>query len=80
MLKSGIMILYLLLELITFKSRKTIISFKLLITKGLNRTVVILALSSLHGKVILIKILMQGKLFQRCTHFFTAVYCLWAEK
>ena len=27
------------------------------------------------------KVIMQGKLFQRCTHFFTAaVYCLWAEK
>ena len=26
------------------------------------------------------KILMQGELFQRCTHFCNAVYCLWAEK
>ena len=26
------------------------------------------------------KELMQGNVFQRCTHFCTAVYCLWAEK
>ena len=27
-----------------------------------------------------VKVLMQEKLFQRCTHFCTVVYCLWAEK